>query len=186
MDIDRVLSGIGQAAAGRFAIVGAVARNAWAPPRATTDLDLVVAADPSAVESIEHALATLGYRCVRRHQIDPGDPLPDILVFRSEAGPLRQVDLLLAKTPFEAQALERAVVMHVGSAGAPVVTPEDLVVYKLVAHRRRDQDDVLAVLRTQRRAGRAIDWAHVERWCAYWGVGERLTRLRAEVEVDPA
>lgn len=182
MNADEVLAGIVAAARGPFAIVGATARNAWAPPRATTDLDLAVAADPLTITSLEDALGGLGFRCVRRHQVDAVDSLPDILIFRSERGPLHQVDLLVAKTAFETQALARAVAVELVGFRAPVVTPEDLVVYKLVAYRRRDQDDVIAVLRTQVRAGREIDWAHLERWCDFWEVGDRLARLRAELE----
>jgi len=87
-----------------FAVIGAVARNAWAPPRATADLDLAVSARPEVLER-------LGYRRVREQRADPSDSLPDILIFRR----------------------------------MPVATPEDLVVYKLLADRPRDRDDIRAV-----------------------------------------
>ncbi len=164
------------------AIVGAVARNAWAPPRATTDLDLSVLASAETVGAAERALEGLGLRCVRRQQADPGERLPDLLVFRRDGPEVRQVGLLVAKTAFEREALARAVVVDLPGTAMRVATPEDHVVYKLIAFRPRDIDDILAVARTQARAGRPFDWASVSTWAAFWAVEDRLARIRAELE----
>jgi predicted nucleotidyltransferase len=159
-----------------YALIGAGARNAWAPPRATTDIDFALSASVDAVEVITGLLQPLGYACVRRQQADPGDAVPDIVIFRAEGQP--QVDILLAKTPFERQALTRAVPLELEDGTVPVVSVEDLIVYKLIADRRRDRDDIQAVLRTQIRAGRTIDWPYIEHWAAEWGVSDRAKRLR--------
>ena len=181
MSLPRVLAALAEALSpGAFAIVGAVARNAWAPPRATTDLDLAIAATAQALGAAEAALTALGYRCVRRNQIDSSDVLPDLLIFRTEDPELRQVDLLVAKTPFEEDVLRRAVVLEISDLRIPVATAEDVLVYKLLAARPRDWEDVRAVVRTQARTGASLDWAHVERWCEFWGVSDRLAALRAE------
>lgn len=50
--------------------------------------------------------------------------------------------------------------------------------YKLLAHRARDIDDVDAIVLTQARTQRRIDWAHVERWAAYWSISDRVSALR--------
>jgi predicted nucleotidyltransferase len=175
-----VLSALLDAAGARgFALIGAVARNAWAPPRATTDLDVAIAASSDVLESVERALTALGYEPVRSHRADPGDALADLVVLRAAKGGLRQVDLLVAKTAFENEVLRRAVRVEIGGVEAPVATPEDLIVYKLVADRPRDRDDIAAILGTQSRAGREIDWAYVERWAGFWSVLDRLAALRA-------
>jgi hypothetical protein len=166
---------------GSLLVVGAVARNAWAPPRATSDLDLAVAASSKAVSAVEAALAALGYSCARRQQVDVEDDLPDVLVFRGSDPRLRQVDLLVAKTEFEREALSRGVEVELGGVLAPVATPEDLMVYKLIADRPRDREDLRAVFRTQSRAGRTFDWSYVEKWARYWELAERLAVLRAEL-----
>jgi hypothetical protein len=110
-----VVTAIGRS--GSFAVIGAVARNAWAPPRATTDLEV----------------------------------------------------------------LRRAVDVDVGGLHVPIASPEDIVVYKLLADRPRDREDIRAVLRTQARAGRPFDWDHVERWAAFWRIADRLRALRLDV-----
>lgn len=168
---------------GSFAVIGAVARNAWAPPRATTDLDLTISARSDTLDAIDAKLREIGYGRVREQRVAPSDPLPDIVVFRAEEGEPRQVDLLLAKTPFEEDVIERAERVAVGSIAVPIASPEHLVVYKLLADRPRDRDDVRAVLRTQARAARAFDWARVEQWVEFWQIAERLERLRADLAI---
>ncbi len=167
---------------GSWAIIGAVARNAWAPPRATTDLDLTVIADQVMLNAVAGALASLGYSRVREQRAEPRDPLPDIIIFRAEDADLRQVDVLVAKTAFEDDVLRRAQSIPVETASFPVAGPESLVVYKLLADRPRDREDIRAILRTQARTARAFDWSYVERWSEFWQIRDRLDRLRAELQ----
>jgi hypothetical protein len=166
---------------GQWAIIGAVARNAWAPPRATTDLDLVVVADHATLVAIAGALESLGYSRVREQRAEAGDPFPDIIVFRAEETDLRQVDVLVAKTSFEDDVLRRAETITLEEVRLPVASPEGIVVYKLLADRSRDREDIRAILSTQARAARPFDWSYVERWSEFWRMRDRLDRLRAEL-----
>ena len=52
------------------------------PPRATTDLDLVVVGDYATLVVIAAVLRSLGYAQVREQRAEPGDPLPDIVVYK--------------------------------------------------------------------------------------------------------
>jgi predicted nucleotidyltransferase len=180
--LEELLARVCQAAGGHgcFAVIGAVARNAWAPPRATTDVDITVAGRESHLQAITGALTSLGYTRVREHKTDPADALPDTLIFRSHSGRPRQVDVLVAKTAFEDEVLARAEPIDIGGVKLPVASPEDLVVYKLLADRPRDRDDIRVVLRTQHRAGRRFDWEYVARWAGFWQVTDRLERLRRD------
>ncbi|MGH7857967.1 MAG: nucleotidyl transferase AbiEii/AbiGii toxin family protein [Candidatus Binatia bacterium] len=167
---------------GAFAIIGAVARNAWAPPRATTDLDLTVLGDAALLARVDSALAGLGYRSVREQRADSAEALPDIKIFRCEGAELRQVDILVAKTPFEEEVLRRAPLVQVGTVEVPVASPEDLIVYKLLADRPRDREDIAAVVRTLGRGGRPLDWKHVERWARFWRIEDRCRRLLDQLD----
>lgn len=179
--LTEILSALADALVGqkRLAVIGAVARNAWAPPRATTDLDVSVASASELLEAIQRSLEGLGYARVRSHRTDPSDSIADLIVLRAPKGSLRQVDLLVAKTAFEVEVLRRAVPIDIAGVTLPVATPEDLIVYKLVADRPRDREDIVAILRTQQRAARTIDWTHIDRWAAFWNVSERLAALRS-------
>lgn len=63
-------------------------------------------------------------------------------------------------------------------------TAEDLIIHKLLAGRRLDQEDAVSVVR---RKADAIDWDYLERWAGEFAAVPRredmpvsLTRLRDE------
>ncbi len=165
-----------------YALIGAAARNAWAPPRATTDLDVAALVDPPGYESVVRALAAIGYAPVRAHRTEPSDPIPAVTVFRNEEEerPYRQVDVLAAVTPFEQEAVTLAVERPIGARRVRVVRREHLVVYKLIAWRARDRQDVADVLATARAAGTELDWDVIRYWAREWEVGARLAQALAE------
>jgi len=37
---------------------------------------------------------------------------------------------------------------------------------------------ISAILRTQSRTSRPIDWEHVDRWARFWGISDRADELR--------
>ena len=86
--------------------------------------------------------------------------------------------MLVAKTPFEREAVDHAVIHDIGKR-CRVVRPEHLVVYKLIAGRPRDLADAEEVMRTRELAGETLGFGLIERWAREWGVEERLKRLRA-------
>jgi D-serine dehydratase len=71
-----------------------------------------------------------------------------------------------AETAFQRAAIERAV--------DGVITAEDVIVFKLIAWRPRDQDDVASTLD----AGHHLDTAYIERWAAEWQVTDRWLEAR--------
>lgn len=159
-----------------YAVIGAVARNAWAPPRATTDIDLAVAVDAASYEALIAALAARAITVKRIVSSDPAAVVPDVALLEGPPGPVRRVDFLIAKTAFEHEAIQHSVEADIGLR-CRVVRPEHLIVYKLIAGRPRDLDDATEVLRTRALAGQPVDRAAVQRWCAEWGVEERWARL---------
>jgi hypothetical protein len=48
------------------------------------------------------------------------------------------IDVSMGALPFEEIAIRRGVKMDVGGCRVPVPTPEDLIVFKAIAHRRKD------------------------------------------------
>lgn len=156
-----------------YAVIGAVARNAWAPPRATSDLDLSVAVDTDRYEGLIAALEGLGLAVSQTVSAEEGSPVPDVVMCTRPTGTVRRLDLLIAKTPFEHDALANAVEHDLG-VRCRVVRPEHLIVFKLIAGRPRDLADVDEVLRTRELAGAPVDVAVVRRWAREWGVEARL------------
>ncbi len=166
-----------------YAVIGALARNAWAPPRATTDFDLALVVDRGAYARLLSALAARGFSVKQTIAADPDDPIPDVVLLDNPLALVHRTDLLIAKTPFEFEAVLEAVSRDIGVT-CRIVRPEHLVVYKLIAHRPRDLADVEDVLRTRELAGEPVDLDVVRRWAAEWGVDGQLDALLARMAVD--
>jgi hypothetical protein len=150
------------------ALIGGQAVNYWNEPRLTTDIDFQVAAT-DAVRGVIADLLVSGFKTIRNQ--DPGEGSgPDFAQLKHLATGIN-VDFLVAKTEFEAGLLARA--RRDPGAQVAVATPEDLIVTKLIANRRKDQIDAAAL---GKRPG--IDWEYVERWAEVWEVADRCRGLR--------
>jgi predicted nucleotidyltransferase len=161
----------------KFALIGGCARNVYAPPRATRDVDLSVALDATQLQAVEQAFAHHQFVPATTVSADPADAVPDLILFQSPTS--ERIDLLIVKTEFEESALQRAQrTPAYGLPQLPVVTAEDLIVFKLLASRPRDLADTEEVARSQERAGRALDWLYIEKHCTDWGVDAQLAALR--------
>jgi predicted nucleotidyltransferase len=90
------------------------------------------------------------------------------------------MDLSLAWLPFERDALGRAEMVSVAGVQIPIATAQDLIVYKTVAWRDRDRQDVEALLRLHRSA---IDLNYIRERVAEFADAieepERLAQLDA-------
>ena len=106
---------------------------------------LELAADVGLVPRISDALAF-----ARRHRV---------LLLHHEKSAIN-VDLSLGLLPFEMEAIERGPMFQVGDLRFRIPTPEDLVVFKAVAHRSRDIEDIKAVIASHP----DMDIARIERW----------------------
>jgi hypothetical protein len=181
-DIARLLEdavAIVEAAGVEWAVMGGCARNAYAEPRATRDVDLVVAADPARFAALERELAAHGF--TRGSSVgDASEPVPDLVLYRDTAG--RRLDILFAHTAFERSALaRRRTLTAFSSLRAHVVSAEDLIIYKLIADRPQDRADIAAVIDAHAASGVPIDWPYVEQWSSAWEVSDRLAKLRGEL-----
>ena len=129
-----------------------------AAPRTTTDIDLLIRRD---VDGIEEAFRAYGFEVKVLH--DPPDP-PHLYLIRG-GGDVR-IDILVADTDYQAEAFDRAVDGY--------LTAEDVIVHKLIAWRRRDQDDVRSILTTNR----PLDEGYIERWARAWDVSDRWAEAK--------
>lgn len=155
-----------------YALFGALARAAWGRLRATTDVDVEVLCGPGEWESLRAGLLEAGLSLEAERTTDVTDPVPEHVVFRGP-GDVR-VDLLVAKTPFEVEAVGRRRRVSIGGMDIWIVSPEDLVVFKLVSARPQDVADIEDVLEARTEAGLPLDWDYIRRHAADWEILERL------------
>ena len=161
------------------AFIGALPVLAWGRVRATTDLDVVVLAgnDWSRLTS---ALRARGLEQARSiGPADAADALPDIAVFKSAGERGARVDVFVAKTDFEREVIATAREATVFGLCVRLACPEASIIYKLLAQRRKDVEDVESIFEARAVAGDVLDWAFLEKWAAVWGISDRLSSYRA-------
>ena len=147
----------------------------YAAPRATGDVDLSIRLkDEAAYQRVVKRLARLKYQ-LHQEPRPGGGVLPDSAHFD---GPVH-LDLLIAHTPFERQALEKRKIFVEGGEALAAVRPEDLVVYKLIPFRVRDQGDIADVIEKVVESGEEFDWEAVERYAKDFGVSDRVEWARS-------
>jgi len=83
----------------------------------------------------------------------------NVLPITEESTAVR-VDLIFSHTPYEAEAIRRAIGVQFGDATVRFAAAEDLIIHKLVAGRPRDLEDVRGVLARQL----SLDEKYLQRW----------------------
>lgn len=76
-------------------------------------------------------------------------------------------EFLIAETEYQETALDRSI--------DHVITPEDVVVHKLIAWRERDRDDIRSLLANP---GLDLDTGYIDDWAARWEVADRWRSIR--------
>ena len=168
--VGRALSSLGA----EYMLIGGLAVGVWSAPRATKDCDLSVRVLTSP-EALREALADAGLE-VARGDLARAHAAGEAVRLRRRgqvAEPV-VVYLLFATTPFEIEALGRRRSLRVLGIDVPVATPEDLLVFKLIAGRPQDLADDHMLLDLH---GSDFDLDRVRRWCRDFDVETRLDAL---------
>ncbi len=129
------------------AAIGGLAVTIWGEPRLTRDVDVRVLLERDQAPYLLELLQTDYTSLIP----EPEQTLRQMgFVFMQDGAGCR-VDLLLTDTPFDAQVIARARQVTVKPDLEVVVcTPEDLIIYKMISTRPRDQEDVKGIVRRQR------------------------------------
>jgi hypothetical protein len=142
----------------RGIVIGGVAASLLARPRLTADVDVVMILS---IENLPHLMAAAveeglvpriadAEAFARRHRV---------LLLRHEASGIN-VDISLGMLPFEVEAVERSIIREVGPVVIRLPTPEDLIVFKAVAHRPKDLLDIQAIIESHP----DLDRERIEYW----------------------
>ncbi len=161
----QVLSSVGIA----HALLGGMAANLYRKEaRATQDVDFAMKASAVETVAVIEAFREAGWE-------------PQVRSNRSEslrlAHPeLPRIDILIAATPFEESAIKRAATLTLEKNEILIVTPEDLIVYKLIAGRPHDYEAVAAIID----AIADLDDAYIEGWLSQFGFADRWEKALEE------
>jgi hypothetical protein len=151
-----------------YALIGGHAVNLWLEPRFTADIDVTVAADPTALARARAGLEAYGYRVNIEHgaELPSG---PDFIRFVRDADD-PPIEIQAAKTRLQHDLIARAS----RDSGVATATPEDLILLKLIAHWPKDLADLAGLLALD-----GLDWGYIEERARDWDVLDRLGPLRA-------
>lgn len=163
----------------KHVFIGALPVLAWGRPRATTDVDVVVFADPAQFQTLSRAFVAR-HMTEGRHigPAEPSDPLPDIAVFWARTIPPVRVDVFIGKMDFERVVLERGRSANVLGEELRLAAPEASIIYKLIAYRAKDVADIEAIFESRASAKDSLDWQFLDRWAREWGIEDRLEPYR--------
>jgi hypothetical protein len=152
-------------------VVGAWALGAWGRPRATLDLDFLVAAGDSGLDPLAAALGPAGMvRDARWEQRNPS--LRGLHLRLRHAGV--PIDLMVPRDEHDQQALARRRRKRIQGRLLWFVAPEDFVLQKIKVGRPRDFEDAASVLD---RCGARLDLSYLRRWARRLRVAGELSYL---------
>lgn len=157
------------------AIGGALALAVWGFPRATNDVDLDVFVTADRLEPVIDALQRAGLSVDRTGALESARERGD---FRASSGPMR-VDVFVSSMPFYDTVRERIRRAPLQGSPAWFLSPEDLVIFKLLFFRTKD---LLDIERLVAFLGSSFDRGYVRHWILEL-VGEEDDRIAAWDEI---
>jgi hypothetical protein len=131
----------------RWYLFGAQAAIMWGSPRLSADVDITVELSPDTITNLIAAMRIQGFDLVFGDDefIERTRVLP--FIHRSSRMP---VDVVIAGPGLEEDFLNRVVGVALRGESIPVISPDDLIVTKILAGRPKDMEDVRAVILARR------------------------------------
>lgn len=162
-----------------YAVMGGLAVRVYGIPRPTHDIDFTLAVARAQLPDLYAALRGLGYAIPEPHEsgwVDrvAGMPVVKARLYLESQG--IDIDLFLAESPFQEELLARRRREQIDDVEVSLISPEDLILLKLVSHRPRDMADIGDILFVQGE----LDESHLRRWADALQVRAELERVLRE------
>lgn len=165
-----------------YVVMGGMAVRVYGIPRATYDLDFTLSLPRGELPRLYDLFEKKGYtipESYRQGWVDTVAEMPLVKCRVYLSGQGIDLDFFLAESPFQNSVMQRKRREQVNGCTVWLVSPEDLILLKLVANRDRDRADIGDVLFTQG----TLDRAYLVKWAEALGVGERLEEVLRKVEM---
>ncbi|TVS19936.1 MAG: hypothetical protein EA424_06535 [Planctomycetaceae bacterium] len=166
-----------------YAVMGGVAVRIHGIPRPTYDLDFTVALGRERLQEFFDRAIDAGYSVAepyRQGWVDQvaGMPLVKLRIYLQDHSV--DVDVFLAESEFQESVLARRQCEVFENGRVWFVSPEDLILLKLIAGRPRDFVDVQDIFFTQGQ----LDEPYLRRWAAALGISKRLEQALHDSQTD--
>ena len=139
-------------------IIGGVAASLLGKPRLTADVGAMILLSIENLPHLTNAAIEVGLVPRISNAEDFASRHRVLLLRHQESG--INVDISLGILPFEVEAVERSVVCQVGNLAIRLPTPEDLIIFKAVAHRPQDLLDIQAIVENKP----GLDRERIKHW----------------------
>jgi hypothetical protein len=168
-----------------MAVMGGIALSAWKHPRATQDVDLLVSLTGTDENLLLPQLAAARIRPKRQPPILTIGQLRIVQLLYNPPGTYLdlQIDLLLADSEYQQEALARRTVLNLPETGTTVavLSCDDLILHKILAGRILDRADATVLVRANRAS---LDLAYLRRWASALQLTEALNEIWHEALPD--
>ncbi len=124
-----------------YMVIGAMAYAVWGESRTTADVDVAVWVPDADIPKVLKILE-MKYRLLVETPAIHVEQSRHLAMVSPEG---IRVDVLFGSLPFEREAIERAKAMPFDGRPLPVCTVEDLILYKIISDREKDQSDVRGI-----------------------------------------
>jgi len=157
-----------------YAVMGGLAVRVHAVPRPTNDVDLTISIQRTKLEEWYEQLEQAGITVpivYRNGWVDEvaNMPLVKLKIYLDQTQGV-DLDVFIAESAFQESLMSRRITARMEDRKISVVTPEDLILLKLIANRPRDLLDVADVLFVQGE----LDQRYMRQWAASLGIETRL------------
>jgi hypothetical protein len=159
-----------------YCLMGALALGAWGTPRATHDLDAMIAIGHTDRAQLLSALQRHGFAEDTRWAAHNPMLRDQHIRLQRRAIP---VDLMLPKDDHDQACLTRRRQSPFDNLSIWIISPEDLVLHKLKAGRAQDLLDVLSVL--QRQLG-SLDRTYITDWAKRLAIWEEWQYVQTQAD----
>jgi len=139
-------------------IIGGVAVGMISEPRSTADIDAMFTLELKDLKTFIKAAQTVGFS-LRYADAEQFARERRILLLVHEPTGI-EADVSFGVLPFEFEVIERAIERPLGRLKIRIPTPEDLIIFKALAHRPKDMIDIQSIIQ----ANPKLDRKRIRNW----------------------
>ena len=158
-----------------YMVIGGIASSILGYPRFTEDIDITISIKKSDIKTFLTKIKKEGFSFDRPKVLAR---IRDTGTFQIEYGEFH-IDFIIVSINFEKEALSRKQIIRVYGADAPIPTPEDLIILKIVPGRYIDMADIENI--AKRYHGK-LDKKYLRRWTMKLSDEAEDMRIFNEVE----
>jgi hypothetical protein len=160
----------------RGIVIGGIAASLLGRPRLTADLDAMLLLSLDDLPDLIQAAQEEGLS-PRIADAEAFARRNRVLLLRHQSSGT-PVDISLGMLPFEVEAVERSAPYSIGPISVRLPSPEDLIIFKAVAHRPKDLLDIQAIVESHP----DLDRERIQGWVAEFADAMEMPELWEDID----